>query len=81
MQIATETRDKPKARDLGASGAPDAFSIEEGARKAGMGRSLFYDYLTGAREPKLSSFKAGKRRLIRRETHAAWLAKLERGNG
>ena len=81
MQAATETRDRPRAKDLGSAGEPEAFSIEEGARKSGMGRSLFYDYLTGAREPKLPSFKAGKRRLIRRETHAAWLAKLEQGNG
>lgn len=79
MQAAIETKEKPKRRDYGAAGAPSAVSIEEGARLAGMGRSLFYEYLTGGREPRLPSFKAGKRRLVLREDHAAWLRKLAKG--
>ena len=81
MQAATETRDKPKARDLGTAGAPEAVSIEEAARIAGLGRSTIYEHLTGAREPKLPSVKMGRRRLIRRDAIRQWLATMERGNG
>ncbi len=79
MQAATETRERSKARDLGACGEPAAMSIDETARLSGFGRSTIYEHLTGAREPKLPSFKVGKRRLVLREDHAAWLRKFPKG--
>ena len=81
MQVATQTRDKPVARDLGTAGAPEAVSIEEAARIAGLGRSTIYEHLLGAREPRLPSFKVGKRRLILRSAIPAWLARMSEGNG
>lgn len=77
MQAVTEPRAKP--RDFGATGQPEAVSIEEAARLAGVGRSTIYEHLTGAREPRLESFKVGKRRLVRRAAVTRWLATLAKG--
>ena len=60
----------------------DAESIEDTARKAGVGRSIIYRALAAdpAKRgglPFLPSLKVGKRRLIRAEARRAWLRQLE----
>ena len=77
MQAARQWKDK----DLGTAGQPEAVSIGEAARISGLGRSTIYEHLTGAREPRLPSFKVGRRRLVLRSAIPAWLARMSEGNG
>jgi hypothetical protein len=77
MQPANDTAHKP--RDYGTGGPADARSIPETARLCGLGRSLVYQYATGLREPRLESFKVGKRRLVTEAARREWLAKLAKG--
>ena len=76
MLSATATRNQAKTRELGVSGEPQAVSIEEAARIVGLSRSAIYNHLTGGHEPRLPSFKVGKRRLILRSAIPAWLEEL-----
>lgn len=60
----------------------DAESVEDTARKAGVGRSIIYralnpDPMKRDGLPYLPSLKVGKRRLIRSEARRTWLKRLE----
>lgn len=53
---------------------PETVSVDEAARRAGLGRSTLYAAIgSGA----LPTIKLGKRRLVRLATLRAWLAALE----
>jgi excisionase family DNA binding protein len=55
-----------------------AISVEQAARTAGLGRTLLYSLITSGELP---SVKIGKRRLIRVEALARWLASQEQPGG
>lgn len=54
--------------------APEALNPEQAAKLAGIGRTAVYLAMGSGDLP---SFKIGKRRLVRRESVTAWLARLE----
>lgn len=65
-----------------ASSEAEALSVEDAARRAGVGRTFMYQALSpdeGKRDglPYLPSIKVGRRRLVRVSTLRNWLAKLE----
>lgn len=53
---------------------PEAISVAEAARRAGLGRSTFYEAIARGDVP---TIKFGKRRLVRLESLRAWLRELE----
>lgn len=58
--------------------AAEAMSVEEAARRAGVGRTTIYAAIMNGELP---SLKVGRRRLVRAEAHRAWLHGLERRPG
>ena len=56
------------------SAAPEAVSVDEAARRAGVSRAFLYERLAAGELP---SIKLGKRRLVRVEALRAWLASHE----
>lgn len=65
------TLDSPQSQ---ATAEPETISVDEAARRAGLGRSTLYAAIgSGA----LPTIKLGKRRLVRLATLRAWLAALE----
>ncbi len=53
---------------------PEALSVEDAARRAGIGRTFLYEAISSGRLP---SIKLGKRRLVRVEALRRWLERLE----
>ena len=53
---------------------PEALSVEDAARRAGIGRTFLYQAISSGRLP---SIKLGKRRLVRIEALRRWLESLE----
>ena len=59
----------------GNSGSPEAESVADAARRAGVSRTFLYERIAAGELP---TVKAGKRRLVRVEALRAWLLRLER---
>lgn len=57
------------------TGAPDAESVAQAARRAGVSRTFLYERIASGELP---SVKIGKRRLVRVEALRTWLKRLER---
>jgi excisionase family DNA binding protein len=71
-----ETSMKKTAAHPDRSAAPEAVSVEEAARRAGVSRAFLYQRLASGELP---SIRLGKRRLVRVEALRAWLLGHERG--
>lgn len=65
---------EPDRSTAGNSGSPEAESVAEAARRAGVSRTFLYERIAAGELP---TIKAGKRRLVRVEALRAWLLRLE----
>ena len=66
---------EPDRSASGNSGSPEAESVADAARRAGVSRTFLYERIAAGDLP---TVKVGKRRLVRVEALRAWLLGLER---
>ena len=66
---------EPDRSASGNSSSPEAESVADAARRAGVSRTFLYERIAAGDLP---TVKVGKRRLVRVEALRAWLLGLER---